>query len=84
MGVTVETRAPVAQKNVTLTTLDKTADTRAMQTAEAVTKRQATVILVVNLDGKALCVIQRVVVECTRKVVPDLVDTAWRQNNAII
>lgn len=43
---------------MTLTILDQTADTRAMQTAEAVTKRQVPVSLVVKLDGKALCVIQ--------------------------
>lgn len=43
---------------MTLTILDQTADTRAMQTAEAVTKRQVSVSLVVKLDGKALCVIQ--------------------------
>lgn len=53
MGVTVGTRAPVAQKNVTLTILDQTADIRAMQTAEAVKKRQVPVSLVVKLDGKA-------------------------------
>lgn len=43
---------------MTLTILDQTADIRAMQTAEAVTKRQGSVSLVVKLDGKALCVIQ--------------------------
>lgn len=43
---------------MTLTILDQTADIRAMQTAEAVTKRQVPVSLVVKLDGKALCVIQ--------------------------
>lgn len=43
---------------MTLTILDQTADIRAMQTAEAVTKRQVSVSLVVKLDGKALCVIQ--------------------------
>lgn len=84
MGVTVGTRAPVAQKNVTLTILDQTADIRAMPTAEAVTKRQVSVSLVVKLDGKALCVIQHVTVECTGMVVPYLVGTVWSHDNAII
>lgn len=43
---------------MTLTILDQTADIRAMQTAEAVTKQQVSVSLVVKLDGKGLCVIQ--------------------------
>lgn len=84
MGVTVDTKVQVAQKSVTIAILDVTADMHAMQTVKAVTKRQVCVSLAVNLDGKAVCVIQRVTVECTGKVVTSLVDTAWSQNNVII
>lgn len=84
MGATMDSKVPVAQKNVTITTLDQTANIHAMQTVKAVTKRQVFVILAVSLDGKAVCVIQHVTVKCTGKVVTYLVDTAWSQNNAII
>lgn len=45
-------------KSVTIAILDVTADMHAMQTVKAVTKRQVCVSLAVNLDGKAVCVIQ--------------------------